>query len=352
MEYNFDLVVAGCSTNCRHCYVDGGPAGTMALSDIRLCLEKLAPVLEALGPNASLTLDNEPVNHPQILQIIPMVSHLLGDHYYHHGSTTGLPLLRRQDRDPVAKAMVDAGWLETSMTLFGGQTHHNHMVRNPKAFAAMEEAARFFRDRGFRLGFSLMLNQGLIEDREAVSRFLDRHPHDFVYFAVTSYVPTDRLRAFQIHRATLEQCRKLRGYLSAWGLDEAAIFSDLERHSQRNVFASLRTGFDCRFLESKSPSQAFFTIGPDLELYYGNTGARTRALGNMRLLESGQILELAQAASPNWDYSAFYDLDRLPDSETILAQVEPLLDANYVYDTVASCLYRLFDLCGIPSILI
>lgn len=26
MEYNFDIVVAGCNTSCRHCYVDVGPA--------------------------------------------------------------------------------------------------------------------------------------------------------------------------------------------------------------------------------------------------------------------------------------------------------------------------------------
>ncbi len=38
---NFDLLVAGCDTACRHCYVRGGAGPLMPFSDIVACLERL-----------------------------------------------------------------------------------------------------------------------------------------------------------------------------------------------------------------------------------------------------------------------------------------------------------------------
>lgn len=351
MEYNFDIIVAGCSTNCCHCYVDGGPEQPVVLADFRLCLEKLAPVLEALGEAASVTLDNEPANHPDVLEIIRMTCDLIPGHYYHHGSTTGLPLLRRADRENVAKAMLHAGWTEVSLTLHGGREHHNALVRNPMAFDGLQDAAAFYAGRDFQVGISLMLNRHLIEDREEVTRLLEQTPHSSTYFAVTSYVPTRRLREFQPLRATLSLCESLKGYLTAWGLNETELLTRFRQYSEQAVWDRLQTGFDCRALERESPETVFLTVDQALNLYYGNTGARTARLGNLHTMTSREILEAVQGLSANWDYSAFYDLDRLPPAREILDRVRPRLTENYVYDGIASCLYRWFDLCGIPTII-
>ena len=66
MMINFDLLVSGCNTRCRHCDVDGGPGSMMALDDALRCIEKLDAAAEILPFEASFTLDNEPMNHPDI----------------------------------------------------------------------------------------------------------------------------------------------------------------------------------------------------------------------------------------------------------------------------------------------
>jgi len=33
MEYSFDILIAGGSTDCRHCYVDGSPGLSTAVPD-------------------------------------------------------------------------------------------------------------------------------------------------------------------------------------------------------------------------------------------------------------------------------------------------------------------------------
>ena len=41
MAINFDLLISGCNTRCRHCYVNGGPGPMMPAELALLCIEKL-----------------------------------------------------------------------------------------------------------------------------------------------------------------------------------------------------------------------------------------------------------------------------------------------------------------------
>ncbi len=70
MKVNFDLLITGCNTRCRHCYVNGGPGKMMPLADALDAMEKLDALAELLPDEVSLTLDNEPMNHPDIGVII------------------------------------------------------------------------------------------------------------------------------------------------------------------------------------------------------------------------------------------------------------------------------------------
>lgn len=66
MDYNIDILVAGCNTNCQHCYVDGGPGPAMKFEDFQKSLNHLLPIMKAMGNSFSFTLDNELYNHPLI----------------------------------------------------------------------------------------------------------------------------------------------------------------------------------------------------------------------------------------------------------------------------------------------
>lgn len=58
MNVNFDILVSGCNTRCKHCYVNGGPGSMMKLEDALLFIEKLDALAEFLPFEASFTLDN------------------------------------------------------------------------------------------------------------------------------------------------------------------------------------------------------------------------------------------------------------------------------------------------------
>ena len=95
MDINFDLIISGCNTRCRHCYVNGGPGRNIPLSDALRCIARLDELGAALPVSASFTMDNEPFNHPDIAAIIRAAASVKHIAHFHHGMTTGIALLRR-----------------------------------------------------------------------------------------------------------------------------------------------------------------------------------------------------------------------------------------------------------------
>lgn len=72
---NIDFLVAGCNTHCKHCYVNGSPGPMMPIEDVILCIKRLEEIAKYLPVGTSFTLDHEPINHPQIEQILYAASH-------------------------------------------------------------------------------------------------------------------------------------------------------------------------------------------------------------------------------------------------------------------------------------
>ena len=149
MEYNIDILVAGCNTTCKHCYVNGGKAPCMEWEDFKFCMEKLEPVFAYFGKDVSFTLDNELYNHPKAKGILELVEQRYTKNYYHHGSTTGIAILEHPDRADIFEILKRNGWLEASFALHGGRETHDKMVCYDGAMEAIIRASRLFQENGF-----------------------------------------------------------------------------------------------------------------------------------------------------------------------------------------------------------
>ena len=102
MEINFDFLLSGCNTRCKHCYVNGGPGSMMRSEDALLFIEKLDELAELLPFEASFTLDNEPMNHPEIASIVRSAAATKNIKNYHHGMTSGIEIGRASCRERVS----------------------------------------------------------------------------------------------------------------------------------------------------------------------------------------------------------------------------------------------------------
>lgn len=311
---NMDLLIAGCSTNCRHCYADGGPAREMSWENIAYLFRRMSRLNDRLLTepiNFSVTLDNEPANHSEALAVYRLAEECLMPFYYHHGSTTGLPYLRGSDRNEILTLMRRAGWNEVSLCIHGGEVSHNRLVNHPTVFQSLVRATKQFREHGFRLGVSLMLSTCLIEGLDQVQALLERLDPDFTLLVVPLHAPTKRMRDYLELRPTLEQCVTSLPQISQWGIDPDELIDQLNRYHLDWVMEEMtNTPFEA-LAWPESRDRVYYSIHPNLDLFYGNTGDERKKIGNLRELSDEDLIESLLSDQPNETFTSRLSRDDL-----------------------------------------
>lgn len=345
---NIDFLVAGCNTRCRHCYVNGGPAPFMPVEDVLLCIEKLDMLAKYLPNDASFTLDHEPMNHPEIVQILRAASQTQYIENYHHGMTTGLGLMRRKDKDDVIKAYLGQGYDTFGITIHGSDSHHDEIVRRKGAYDATVETAEFLKSKGANIEVSLMLNHFFPEDADSISTLLNRLQPYYTGFVVPIFTPHVHMTDFEPYRASMKTVHALRGCLAEWKQDESASLELAKQNTIASAVRRLKGGIKLRTLFDKEQNELYLTLHPDCQLYVGNSGAETHCLGDLRHIDLEEAATIIKALPGNRDYGAFYDPEVLPTEDALIAALEKL-PQDAIYGDFESALYRGFTELGIPT---
>lgn len=350
MQINVDFLVAGCNTRCRHCYVNGGPGPMMPVDDALLCVEKLDQLAALLPGDMSLTLDHEPMNHPEIGQILHAVSRTKHITNYHHGMTTGIGLMSREDKETVVRSYLENGYNAFGVTIHGSAAHHDEIVRREGAFGKTVAAAELLSAMGCQVQVSLMLNRYFAQDAEEIDCLIAEIGTDDIWLAIPIFTPHANMLAFEPYRATVETFEALRRYLPRWHQNEEEW---MERVHLNTIGGSVErlTGIELRSLWAREQQELYLTLHQDCKLYVGNSGAETQYLGDLRMLAPEEAAELIGSLPGNRDYGAFYDMRDIPDVESVRTALERL-PQNLVYGDFESVLYRAFVEMGIPTRLI
>ena len=348
MQINVDLLVAGCNTRCRHCYVDGGPGPRMRTEDALACIRWLDAAAERIRDGVSFTLDHEPMDHPDIARILRAAAGTQHIEYYHHGMTTGAALVRRRDREDVLRAYAESGYGRFGITIHGAARHHDHIVRREGAYDAAVAAGVFFKERGAKLEVSLMLNRFFPEDAGEISRLLERLEPDCVLCVLPIYTPHAHMADFEPYRASLSDIVALRGWMREWGEDGERFLEKAQGLTAGAAASRLREGPALRELFARPQDELYLSLHPDCALYAGNSGAETMRIGDIRGLDPEDAARAIRELPGNRDYGAFYDPEALPSDEA-LAEALGRVPRDLVYGDPESALYRGLAEMGIPT---
>lgn len=348
MEINVDFLVSGCNTHCRHCYVNGGPGPLMPTEDVLLCIEKLDDIASYLTGEVTFTLDHEPMNHPDVEQIIRAAAGTKHVKNYHHGMTTGIGLMRREDKEAVLETYLESGCSTFGITIHGGAEHHDEIVRRRGAFDAAVTAAEFFKAHGAGLEISLMINRFFPEDAESISELLDRLRPDYIGCVIPIYTPHRNMHGFEPYRAHLPDIGELRGYMKSWGTDEEDFLQKARNLTISSAISRLRQGSGLRDLFRVPQKELYLTLHQNSMLYVGNTGAETERIGDIRTMNPEEAAEIIMDLPGDRDYGAFYDISVLP-SDSLLIHALEELPQDLVYGDFESALYRGMAALGIPA---
>ena len=345
---NIDFLLSGCNTRCRHCYVAGGPGSLMATDTALQCLEKLDALAGYLPGEVTFTLDHEPMNHPDVKRIIHAASGTKRIRYYHHGMTTGIGLMRREDRDDVLRAYMDCGYRSFGITIHGNAVHHDEIVRRGGAYEATVSAAEFLRSRGAELEVSLMVNRFFPGDAEDITALISRLRPGYVGCVFPIYTPHANMADFEPYRAALPEIELLREILPRWQQDTAELLECARGLTVSAAVSRLRSGTRLRSLFEAPQDELYLTLHQDGVLYVGNSGAETQRIGDLREMDPREMAGWIAQLPGNRDYGAFYDVDALPETDQLIRALEGI-PQNLVYGDFESAVYRGLSLLGVPA---
>ncbi len=351
MEINFDFLLAGCNTRCKHCYVNGGPAPMMTARDAFACIQKLDEIAESLPQGTSFTLDNEPINHPDICAILDAAAATSRIRYFHHGMTTGIALMRRPDRDVVTDSYLSHGCRTFGITLHGIGKNYDELVCGSGAFAHAIQAADYIKSRGCHLEVSLMLNRFFAEDGDGMIALLEECSPDSVYFAVPVFAPHKRMMAFEPYRATFEQLEQFRNLLRRWRRDIVTFPNPETVQTPETVAERFEAGLSLHELFSKPQQDLYLSLHHDARLFVGNTGAETACLGDLRTADPMEIARKISALPGNRDYGAFYEKNDLPQPDALMKVLKSLPQST-AFGDFASVVYRALTEMNVRTALI
>ncbi len=356
MKYTFEVSVAGCNTECAHCYISGGPAPAVRFDGYKRAITALNGILKRIDGEIYVTLGDEIFNHPQIAEMVSFTHGLMPSYYSYNDflvPTTGIALLKRKDRRAVLEALRGAGCAGFMLTLHGNKAHQNAITQNNAAYDALKEAAGWLYGEGYKLRFNLMLSKFLVSDWEAVCGFLAPFPEADRVLTIPLYLPTDRLRGFQRYRAEYGDCMELRGRLAEAKIEEERFFGRVHDNCEQNIHRRLEKNesIDYAEEEGRTPQWSFFNVNREFDLFYGNVGLHTKRLGNLMEDSQETLAERIRALPANYDWSAYYQLSNLPPISSVIRGVQPL-NTNFVYPGLADCVYSWFDRIGVQPILL
>ena len=346
MNINFDILVSGCNTRCKHCYVNGGPGSMMKLEDALLFIEKLDALAEFLPFEASFTLDNEPMNHPDIAPIIRKAATTRYIEHYHHGMTSGIALMRRKDRHAVMQAYLDCGYRDFGITIHGNAAHHDEIVRREGALQIAIEAAEFMKSCGAEVGASLMFNRFFAEDADEIDGMLQQLQSAYIYFAIPNFTPHAHMTDFEPCRGSLNTLHRIRPWLARWQQQEGELTNVICTIGM--LKEQLQQGFDIVPLFKCPQDELYMVVHQNGDLFVGNTGVETEHLGNLRTLDIQETAKRISEMPGNRDYGAFYEMDLLPRQEVLVRAIDQL-PQDLLYSDRASAIYRALTMLGIPT---
>lgn len=357
MKYTFEISIAGCNTECAHCYVSGGKAPVMPVNDYFYAVNVLKNLFQKMNGEIYLTIGNENFLHPDITEIITQTHKIMPEYFSYENfdiPTSGIALMNRKDKDEIITALKSAGCSGAGLTLHGNDEHQGIITKNSRSFTSIIKSAEYFTEQGFQITFNLMLNKMLSGDWNDVSQVLSSFPESKRLITIPLYMPTERLRYFQKYRAEYTDCVKLYDKLDSVGISADKFKEKSEALNEKSIynFLSGSENFSYSEEEAKSPNWAFFNITQNLDIFYGNVGAHTQYLGNLHSdsdIES--IYEKIKNLPANYEWSAFYNVNELPPVRNVLEKITSN-NTNYIYPSATDCICSWIDSLSIPNILI
>jgi hypothetical protein len=330
-QITFDIVVSGCATECWHCYVDGGRTAFMDCNDYERILNfanSFRRLAASQHVEVSPYLDLEPMLHPDVVKIIRAFVRQEGFTLPSCIPTSGMPLAKRDDWRELLAVYWEAGVRELMFTLHGPDNLHDCVVSADGASACQRTAVGRAREYDFTTRLNLMVSRPMLRRFDETKAIVEKSKYDLKEARVPAYAPNAKLRKFEPHRPRLSDLKPHIDYLSSLGEGGGQVtddWSQINECTEEWVFADMmmkRHNYDSyESVISRLPNWRFVTVGPGLDIWYGNGRHRTHLLGRVGDTLPRDLLRKVRGQHPNYALGGFFEIDHLPSPVEVASTV-------------------------------
>jgi len=270
MKYTIEITVAGCTTSCAHCYVNGGHAPTMSFDNFSFCAEKLAEVFKYLDGDIAVTTGNEPFCHPQITEILDCLSSTLPCYFSfadYFVPTTGAALINHKKRERILDLLRTFGANGFMLAVHGNKQTHDRLVNRTGSYYDIFKTADFLTAHGLEILFNLIVSKHLYVGLESVIDTMLSYKKADCRLTVPIYVPTTRMKQYQQHRADVRECIRISKVAHSRGISTDALLKYCEQFNERCIIDSIiADGFNYDSEKHLAPQWKFFNIKQELDV--------------------------------------------------------------------------------------
>jgi MoaA/NifB/PqqE/SkfB family radical SAM enzyme len=345
MKLTLDILLAGCQTKCRHCYVDGGPGPAMSERNALRILEYLkqaAPRLRERFSQVDPYFDFEPFSHPRIVAIAGAFHDAGFSPVMEHVPTTGIALVTRADRDEVFDFVRSIGVRRFELTVHGPLEVHESALERPGAFDLQVRFSRAARSAGFPVNVNLMLSREVANNFDRTHELIDRLAPGKFWFTIPTFEPVARLRSFQSHRPQLRHLQRLSRHPLAGNARNLDLLLEAEDRTTAHWLARARAELNSwDDVQRSMPEWVFATIQPDLQVYAGNGNMRLTHIGDLSGGASSGVTDTLLELASNYAIFRYPERESLPTLSEVLRAAEshdPDLVFPEIWDMLSSVL--------------
>ena len=321
-EITFDIVVSGCATDCWHCYISGGPASLMAIRDyenVLVFVDEFCRIAKGQNIKVYPYLDLEPMLHPEIEKILSLARTIDGFSIPACIPTTGLPITTRNDWEQVLTAYHDAGVRQLEFTLHGPEAIHDKAVSRKGAFQCLNEAVQRAKRYSFEISLNLMVSKPMLKQFQETMYVVERNEYNHKRAQIPSYAPNEKLRGFEQYRPELADVIPYREFFQEFcdnKVRDAEYWNNVEESTEEKAYQELLSNKgkyeSYQLIIDSLPTWYFLTVGPGLDIWYGNGFHRTQKLGQIGKSTPMEVLEKVLDRYPNYSFGGYFPIDRVP----------------------------------------
>jgi len=321
-KITFDIVVSGCVTDCWHCYVSGGPAPLMTMGDYENVLafvDKFCRIANEQNAKVYPYLDLEPMLHPEIEKIVSLARTINGFSMPVCIPTTGIPISTRNDWEQVLTAYHEAGVEQLEFTLHGPEAIHDKAVSWKGAFRCLNEAVQRAKRISFEINLNLMVSKPMLQQFQETMYVIEKNEYNNKRAVIPAYAPNEKLRRFEQYRPELADVIPYKDFFQEFcdnKTHDGEYWNNVQESSEEKAYQELlahESKYESYHVIIDSlPTWYFMTVGPGLDIWYGNGFHRTQKLGQIGKSTPTEVLKKVLRRYPNYSFGGYFPIDRLP----------------------------------------